>query len=614
MRTTALLLTAMSDFSGITPDLVADAVERSHRFRFGDIEVAPCFPEDFILTLAERFQRDIVFEARYVEVVGVKFQLRPWFPPRGGHKFWRYYCRVAIDRLPLNAWDWDNVQQVIRQNCKLDLIERQSTTRRNRSALFASLWTWNPDMIPRAADFTVLSRPDCVRSRESLPEGAPVEEGKEGPFFPVLIHLDEVKDYTPLPEGDEGGGWPRINRFRDWRMGIKDGESRGHAAVSSARSDEDRDDGGAHRKCGKRGGVGQRLWQRMRDQAQCRDTTSFNPAPRQRRRHGEAANSAPPAMVVAGTTDRAGSSHSSLARDGSAVNENLQPANEARSQGSEEPEDKQRSDDGAIDAHSLAAPQPEEPHPMPNLHMADFEAPELNDAISSADMHATIQLPDRSDPTLEPLHCQENWALPGNALAQRRSPDHFMGWSSRASDLLSIVSKKGQQSLEEMRSRKALAKANLSGSGLISATTQKVQGLHIDEQQRFIGKIVAILSSSILGAPPAGSASPSRQPKQRPMGAVKASRQSPRLQRLHSNLSSSRHAQAQISVRLGFIKRPEEFSDDTLLAYLQFFRAPMPAENVARLAKIAGLSSPSHLRLPDSELHTVLEELAGRAS
>ncbi|KAI4988054.1 hypothetical protein ZWY2020_029684 [Hordeum vulgare] len=182
LRTTALLLTAMSACPGISPDMVVDVLQCNHRFRLGDIEVAPCFPEDFILTLAERFQRDLAFEARYVEVAGVKFQLRPWFPPPGGHKIWRYYYRMAIDRLPLNAWDWDNVQQVIGQNCKLDLTERQSTSRRNRSALFAWLWTWNPDMIPRAADFTVLSRPDYIRSKESLPEGAPVEEGKEGPF------------------------------------------------------------------------------------------------------------------------------------------------------------------------------------------------------------------------------------------------------------------------------------------------------------------------------------------------------------------------------------------------------------------------------------------------
>ncbi|KAI5014951.1 hypothetical protein ZWY2020_056341 [Hordeum vulgare] len=105
LRTTALLLMATSDFSGITPDMVVDAVERDHCFRYYDIGVAPCFPKDFIITLAERFQRDLLFEARYVEVAGVKFQLRPWFPAPGGHKIWWYYFRVAIDRLPLNAWD-----------------------------------------------------------------------------------------------------------------------------------------------------------------------------------------------------------------------------------------------------------------------------------------------------------------------------------------------------------------------------------------------------------------------------------------------------------------------------------------------------------------------------
>ncbi|KAE8816361.1 hypothetical protein D1007_06218 [Hordeum vulgare] len=382
LRTMALLLTAASDCSGITPDMVAEAVERRHRFRFGDIEVAPCFPEDFILTLAERFQRDLVFEARYVEVAGVKFQLRPWFPPPGGHKIWRYYCRVAIDRLPLNAWDWDNVQQVIGQNCKLDLIERQSTTRRNRCALFAWVWTWNPDMIPRASDLMVLSRLDCVRSRELLLEGASVEEGKEGPLFPVLIHLDEVKDYTPLPESDEGGEWPRINRFRDWRLGVKDGESRGRATASAAsfhsgrRSDDDRDEGDARRKRGKRGGVRQRLWQRMRDQMQCCDTASFNPAPRQHRHHGEAANNAPTDLLAAN------------------------------------------------------------------------EAPELSDAISSADMFFSPQPPDQSHRFLVPSHRQEAGGSARNAIDQHISADNLMGRNSSQSELLSIVSKDGQQGFD----------------------------------------------------------------------------------------------------------------------------------------------------------------------
>lgn len=128
-----------------------------------------------------------------------------------------------IDRLPLNAWDWDTVQEVVGKNCWLDLIERQSKTKRNRSALFAWVWTWNPDMIPRASDFNVLQRPDVVRSRDSRPEGVPVEEGLEGPDFPVLIHLVVVKDYTPLsPSASPDNGvceWPRTYTHKGWRMG-----------------------------------------------------------------------------------------------------------------------------------------------------------------------------------------------------------------------------------------------------------------------------------------------------------------------------------------------------------------------------------------------------------
>ncbi|KAI4978148.1 hypothetical protein ZWY2020_014702 [Hordeum vulgare] len=332
LRTTALLPTATSACSGISPDMVVDVVQHNHRFRLGDIEVAPCFPEDFILTLAERFQRDLVFEAR-----------------------------------------------------------------RNRSSLIAWLWTWNPDMIPRAADFTVLSRPDCIRSRESLPEGAPVEEGKEGPFFPVLIHLDEVKDYTPLPDEDEGSEWPRINRFSDWRLGIKDGESRGRAAAPTAsfqsgrRSDEDRNDAGTQRKRGKRGGVRQRLWQRMRDQTQCRDTASYNPAPQQRRRHGEATSSAPAAIPAAHMADKAGSVPSLLARAKMALNGKLQPSQEEASHGSKEQHDKQRSEDGISDAQSLSAHQPDEQRSIPNLQKTVFETLELSDAISSAELQPSRQ-------------------------------------------------------------------------------------------------------------------------------------------------------------------------------------------------------------------------------
>ncbi|XBJ14979.1 hypothetical protein VPH35_006967 [Triticum aestivum] len=169
------------------------------------------------------------------------------------------------------------------------------------------------------------------------------------------------------------------------------------------------------------------------------------------------------------------------------------------------------------------------------------------------------------------------------------------------------------QSIEERRARQALADANLSGAGLIAVIADRVSMLHIDEQKAFINKIASLLSSSILPAP-APPVSARRNLKSKLAGVIKPPRQSARLLRLQSNFSSSRRAQAAICVKLGFIKREADFNDDTLLAYIDFFREPMPTDNVAKLMQIARLSSLAQLRLPDEELQAILDELSMRAA
>lgn len=67
-------------------------------------------------------------------------------------------------------------------------------------------------------------------------------------------------------------------------------------------------------------------------------------------------------------------------------------------------------------------------------------------------------------------------------------------------------------------------------------------------------------------------------------------------------------------MELGLIDREADYNDDTLRAYLQFFRNPMSSENVAKLARLSGLSSSSQLQLPDVELQAILEELSAGAA
>ncbi|KAI5000893.1 hypothetical protein ZWY2020_010852 [Hordeum vulgare] len=141
-------------------------------------------------------------------------------------------------------------------------------------------------------------------TRRSLPEGTPSEQGNEGPHFPVLIHLDVVKDYTPAEDGDLE--WTRIYEHKEWRMGTKDGERRARAAVSEGsslaarRSEDDGDDGynGGARRRSKRSGVRSGFWQGIRDSAHCRNTVTRASKPRCYRRHNSSLDTTPLATCL----------------------------------------------------------------------------------------------------------------------------------------------------------------------------------------------------------------------------------------------------------------------------------------------------------------------------
>jgi hypothetical protein len=163
---------------------------------------------------------------------------------------------------------------------------------------------------------------------------------------------------------------------------------------------------------------------------------------------------------------------------------------------------------------------------------------------------------------------------------------------------------------EEQSARVALSEAGLTGPGLVEAITQKVAQLQIDEQRAYIAKIAALLSPSVLGHAPPKRSTTAIQIKRKLFGSARGSRQSTRLRQLRSKFTSSRRSQAAICAMLGIIDSVDDFTEDTMMAYLKFFKDPIPPAKIAKLVELAGVDSPSQLQLPVAELQAVLEELA----
>ena len=228
LRASAVLVTMSEARQDINPQLVAKALERKLNIPWDQMHVSKHHPEDFLVRFGHARHRDTAVEAGAVPCRGVALTLPPWTSAARGHqRVSRFYCRLAIEGLPVQAWRREAVQDAIGLSCKVDRLERQSSSLSNSSLAYAWVWAWSPDDIPAANGFSIIDRPAAdVRGLPALPEGRPREEGVQGPQFPILIHLDQTQDYSPVCERPPGASteWPLIDRFC-WERFIEDGQA-----------------------------------------------------------------------------------------------------------------------------------------------------------------------------------------------------------------------------------------------------------------------------------------------------------------------------------------------------------------------------------------------------
>ena len=88
--------------------------------------------EDFLVRFAHARDRDVAVDAGVASCRGVAMSIAAWRPAAGGHqRAWRFYCRVAIENLPVQAWRREVVQDVLGLSCWVDRLERQTTSLSN---------------------------------------------------------------------------------------------------------------------------------------------------------------------------------------------------------------------------------------------------------------------------------------------------------------------------------------------------------------------------------------------------------------------------------------------------------------------------------------------------
>jgi hypothetical protein len=86
--------------------------------------------------------------AGIIRVRGVDFDILTWTEFEHGRECtWWYHVRVAIENLPIHAWNAQVARQILGDDCLFDRIETATFRQESTDIFFYWAWMWNPDFL-----------------------------------------------------------------------------------------------------------------------------------------------------------------------------------------------------------------------------------------------------------------------------------------------------------------------------------------------------------------------------------------------------------------------------------------------------------------------------------
>lgn len=135
-----------------------------------------------------------------------------------------FRVKLVLDGVPRHAWDAEIVERLISRHCALEVIDIDLLHPVETKTI--DLWAWaaNPSSIPKRIWLTFTSRAKDVKLSSVLVSETPPEHWQQGRKFPVLVHLEEIHDYSAATVDERGAFSPAKRRLPMWNLGVPDGE------------------------------------------------------------------------------------------------------------------------------------------------------------------------------------------------------------------------------------------------------------------------------------------------------------------------------------------------------------------------------------------------------
>jgi hypothetical protein len=216
---------AMSGPPNTGPREVEAAIRDEFRLRHGEVVVTNHSPQAFLIKFQHRHHCSRALQQGFAKRHGIEIHFVKWRSLAncfGVSLLFR--VRLCLDGVPRHAWDDDIVERIIGRRCALESIDTDLLHPAETKTIDLWAWTANPSLIPKKVWLTFTNRAKDAKLQSILVTETPPEHWQQGTKHPVIIHLDEIHDYTASTIDDKGNISPGKRRLPKWHLGVVDGE------------------------------------------------------------------------------------------------------------------------------------------------------------------------------------------------------------------------------------------------------------------------------------------------------------------------------------------------------------------------------------------------------
>lgn len=229
---------------------VEEAARRQFMLGQSKLEVTVSGKATFLLCFGDlRRRREVLAAGEPLFVDGNSFRILPWtrFSAAEASKF-VFKARVCLEGVPRHAWQIEAVRSLFPPATSFEGVDHNTPEEKEAACFWIKLWTANLALIAKAGSLEIeepmLQSPPPFQYPELGVEEEVLLQERMGPvqtlkYQEILIHLDEVLDYSPLPDSPELGSqmshisgipsageaeeWP-VGHTYAWSLGVPDGQ------------------------------------------------------------------------------------------------------------------------------------------------------------------------------------------------------------------------------------------------------------------------------------------------------------------------------------------------------------------------------------------------------